>query len=192
VDESWDELEAWARAKDHDARAFAAIFDHHEARVFRYSLRLTENVHDAEDVTAAAFFELWRRRSAVRLVEDSTLPWLLVTATNVSRNQRRALRRYRALLDQLPRGGVDEISPTLDTVLETDRDLYRAMHSLGSVDASLLMLTAVEELPVKEAAALLGISDGAARVRLTRAKKRLRSRLRQPDVRVLAMDERNQ
>jgi RNA polymerase sigma-70 factor (ECF subfamily) len=191
VDQSWDELEAWGRAKDHDARAFAAIFDHHEARVFRHSLRLTRNVADAEDVTAAAFFELWRRRSAVRLVAGSTLPWLLVTATNVSRNQRRALRRYGSLLDQLPRGGVDEISPALDTVLEIDRDLYQAMRSLGSVDASLLLLTAVEELPVKEAAALLGISDGAARVRLTRAKKRMRSQLQQPDPRVLAMDERN-
>jgi RNA polymerase sigma factor (sigma-70 family) len=191
VDQSWDELEAWGRAKDHDARAFATIFDHHEARVFRHSLQLTHNVPDAEDVTAAAFFELWRRRSAVRLVADSTLPWLLVTATNISRNQRRALRRYRSLLNQLPRGGVDEISPSLDTLLETDRDLYQEMRNLGSVDASLLMLTAVEELPVKEAAALLGISDGAARVRLTRAKKRLRTQLQQSDARALAMDERN-
>jgi RNA polymerase sigma factor (sigma-70 family) len=191
VDQSWDELEAWERAKDHDARAFATIFDRHEARVFRHSLQLTQNVADAEDVTAAAFFELWRRRDAVRVVADSTLPWLLVTATNVSRNQRRALRRYRSLLDQLPRAGADELSPDLDTALERDRELYRAMHSLGSVDASLLMLTAVEQLPVKQAAELLGISDGAARVRMTRAKKRLRSQLRRPDVRMLAMDERN-
>ena len=190
MDQSWDELEAWGRAKDHDARAFATIFDHHEARVFRHALQLTQNVADAEDVTAAAFFELWRRRDAVRLVADSTLPWLLVTATNVSRNQRRALRRYRSLLDQLPRGGRDEISFGLETVLETDRDLYEAMRGLGSMDASLLMLTAVEELPVKEAAALLGISDGAARVRLTRAKRRLRSQLQRPEAGVLAMDER--
>ncbi len=68
MEAKWDELGDWARALEHDPRAFAAIFDHHETRVFRHALQLTGNQHDAEEVTAASFFELWRRRDVVRLV----------------------------------------------------------------------------------------------------------------------------
>ncbi|WP_396133584.1 RNA polymerase sigma factor [Arthrobacter sp. 1088] len=46
--------------------------------------------HDAEDATAAAFLELWRRREGVRLVDGSILPWLLVTTTNTARNLQRS------------------------------------------------------------------------------------------------------
>ncbi|WP_449374720.1 RNA polymerase sigma factor [Arthrobacter psychrolactophilus] len=59
--------------------------------------------HEAEDVVATVFLELWRRRVKVRLVDGSILPWLLVTTTNVARNTRRAAFRYRKLLNSLPR-----------------------------------------------------------------------------------------
>jgi RNA polymerase sigma-70 factor (ECF subfamily) len=176
VDGPWDELGDWSRALEHDPRAFAAIFDHHEGRVFRHSVQLADSYHDAEDVTAASFFELWRRREDVRLVADSTLPWLLVTATNISRNSRRGLRRYRSLLDHMPRGEYVG-APDLASRLHDHEELYQAMRTLNSNDATLLMLTAVEGLTMKEAAGLLGISDGAGRVRLHRAKQRLRDQL---------------
>lgn len=93
-----DEPAAWAAALGNDSDAFAVIFDLHRDRVYRLSLRMTANVHDAEDVTAAAFLELWRHRRSVRVVEGSVLPWLLVTATNLARNLAHGLRRYRALI----------------------------------------------------------------------------------------------
>lgn len=99
----FDESVAWRRALDGDGEAFGRLFDAHSARVFRHARRLTSDVHDAEDVVAAAFLELWRRRRDVRTVNDSVLPWLLVTATNLSLNHGRGLRRYRSLLDRLPR-----------------------------------------------------------------------------------------
>lgn len=101
-----DEALDWAEALSNDADAFAAIFDRHHDRVYRHALRLTENLHDAEDITAGAFLELWRRRKSVRVVGGSTLPWLLVTATNLSRNLTRGLHRYRMLIATLPRAEV--------------------------------------------------------------------------------------
>jgi RNA polymerase sigma factor (sigma-70 family) len=177
VDDRWDEEAEWARALDRDPRAFAAIFDHHEGRVFRHALRLVGSFHDAEDVTAATFFELWRRRDKVRLVQGTTLPWLLVTATNVSLNSRRALRRYRKLLDRLPRGSVVEESFWRDLEADDNDELFEAMKQLNPTDASLLVLTAVDGVPVSEVALILGISDGAARVRLHRVRQRLQQQL---------------
>lgn len=98
-----DDAGPWARSLDGDGAAFAELYDRHRDRVFRHAARLVTSQHDAEDVLAAAFLELWRRRGDVRLVGGSVLPWLLVTTSNVARNVGRGTRRYRTLLDRLPR-----------------------------------------------------------------------------------------
>ena len=88
-----DEQQAWASSLAGDGVAFGLIFDLHHQRVFRHVLRLTCDVHDSEDVVAAAFLELWRRRKDVPVVDGSVLPWLLVVANNLCLNRGRAMRR---------------------------------------------------------------------------------------------------
>ncbi|NHB83951.1 hypothetical protein G7085_02790 [Tessaracoccus sp. HDW20] len=83
-------------------------------------LRLVDRTADAEDAVAVAFLELWRRRDAVRVVQGSVLPWLLVTATHATRNLSRSSRRYRALLDRLPRPA--EARDVAETYLDTSVD----------------------------------------------------------------------
>jgi RNA polymerase sigma factor (sigma-70 family) len=171
------EGEPWAAALGGDAEAFAVVFDLHRDRVYRHALRLNGNAHDAEDVTAGAFLELWRRRTSVRLVEGSVLPWLLVTTTNLSRNAARSLRRYRAFLASLPRsaprGSSDQIA--FDQVEEgsATEQLRRSLRSLSDMDGALIALTAFEGYSPAQAAVVLGISDGAARVRLHRARAKV-------------------
>lgn len=88
-----DDAEHWRRAIAGEGDAFAAIFDRHRSRVLRHSLRLVPTASDADDIVAITFMEAWRRRRTVRFVDGSVLPWLLVTATNVSHNVRRSSRR---------------------------------------------------------------------------------------------------
>jgi len=120
VRSSRDEPGTWHAAPSGDADAFVALFDLHHNRVYRHALRMTANTHDAEDVTAAAFLELWRRRKSVRVVDGSILPWLLVTATNVARNLARGLRRHRALIGALPRA--EAASSAADIAVERIED----------------------------------------------------------------------
>jgi len=118
---------------------------------------------------------LWRKRRSVTPVGDSVLPWLLVTVLNLSRNLQRSTSRYRRLLRDLPRDvsveGVDAQS------FETQRRLADALGGLSPVDSALLLLTAVEGFAITEAAQTLGISPVTARVRLHRARARLRVEL---------------
>jgi RNA polymerase sigma-70 factor (ECF subfamily) len=117
-----------------DSEAFAAVFDLHKDRVYRHARRLLGNVDDAEDVNAGAFLELWRRRAAVRLVEGSVLPWLLVSTTNLARNSARGLRRYRALLASLPRSGpAHGVSEVAFDDIEEARAAERVRETLGSL-----------------------------------------------------------
>jgi RNA polymerase sigma factor (sigma-70 family) len=175
------EAEVWERACANDGRAFTSLFDAHRDRVFRHGLRLVDNAHDAEEVTSASFFELWRRRESVVLVSDSVLPWLLVTAGKIARNVSRGTRRYRALFDSLPRADdpldAEQIAFAQFEDYESLGFLRSAMKTLNQTDVSLIVLVVLEDYAITEAATLLGISDGAARTRLHRAKRKVREQL---------------
>lgn len=179
-----DEASAWSAALEGDGDAFGAIFDQNLDRVYRHALRLVGNAHDAEDLTAGAFFELWRRRSRVRVVEGSVVPWLLVTVGNLERNRARGLHRYRSVLAALPRGEPSRAAEdvTLEQMAEDDAvgAIREALCRLGPSDAALVALTAFDKLSPGQAAAALGIAPGAARTRLHRARTRMASQLGRP------------
>ncbi|MDI9890509.1 RNA polymerase sigma factor [Microbacterium sp. IEGM 1404] len=167
------DADLWRDALAGDGDAFGAVFDRHRDRVYRHSYRLVPHVADAEDVLAAAFLELWRRRGAVRLVDGSVLPWLLLTATNCARNLTRSRRRYQSVLDALPRDAV-VVDPPADPL---DAVLVAAVARLRPRDARLLALVALGDLEIADAAALVGLTPGAARVRLHRVRAALRQDL---------------
>lgn len=173
------ESDWWARSVSGDGGAFAALFDRHSDRVFRHTYALLSDVQDAEDATAAVFFELWRKRATVRVINGSVLPWLLVTASNTARNLNRSRRRYQALLRSLPHGdstGSAEEQAMLGlSVADTaDPSIVSVLRGMPTVDYLLLTMTTIEDFSVSEAAEAAGISSSAARTRLSRAKARLR------------------
>ena len=166
------EFQLWERARQNDGEAFGRLFDLHRHRVYRRALGLVESQHDAEDITAAAFFELWRKRHTVTPANGSVLPWLLVTAVNLSRNLRRSTSRYQRFLRGAPRGTPIE-EPDAE-IMETRRRLEASLRELSSVDGALLVLTALEGISLADAAGVVGLKPATARVRLYRARARLR------------------
>lgn len=178
-----DEAE-WSRACAADDRAFGELFERHHARVFRHALRLVMVPAEADEVMASAFLELWRRRSAVRLVDGSVLPWLLVTATHLSRNRVRGAIRYQRLLASLPREeAADAAVSALESLerIELRKRIHAALRRMSPTDAALMTLTVVDGLTTAEAGAAVGLAPGAARMRLSRARGRLRTLLASSD-----------
>ncbi|MEZ0493272.1 RNA polymerase sigma factor [Kineococcus sp. TBRC 1896] len=173
----------WAAARSGDGDAFAALFDRHHGRVHRHSARLLTTAADADDVTAATFLELWRRRDDVHPTTGSLLPWLLVTATNLTRNTTRSTRRYRDLLHRLHHQPAPHRTPDVADVAEVhtaahlDEPLATALRVLRTPDLQLITLVVLEDLTLTEAATVLGLSPGAAKTRLHRARTRLRTAL---------------
>ncbi|MHC5794938.1 RNA polymerase sigma factor [Lacisediminihabitans sp. FW035] len=170
-----NEAELWQRARQDDGWAFAQIFDLHRNRIHGRALSLMGNVHDADEIAAAAFFELWRKRRTVVLVDHSVRPWLLVATVNLSRNARRSTARYRRLLQSLP-----QPEPVLGHNAEQAEASLRLASSLGRLapdDAALFVLTALEGLSIAHAAQTIGLKPATARVRLHRARARLRTEL---------------
>jgi RNA polymerase sigma-70 factor (ECF subfamily) len=181
--DSGDETDAalWLRGLEGNGEAVAVIFDRHERRLFRAALRDARSTHDAEDVVATVFLELWRLRAKVRVVDGSLLPWLLVTTANVSRNAERSRRRHRNLLAKMPPDPPvsDSGEEALDNIvaLQRERRISAALQDLRPGDRQILILTAVEGLSLRESAAVLDISYDAAKARLVRARHRARKLL---------------
>jgi RNA polymerase sigma factor (sigma-70 family) len=170
----------WHRSLLGQADAFGTLYDRHRDRVFRHAYRLCGNHHDAEDIMAASFLELWRRRKQVRVVEGSILPWLLVTTTNMARNRARASLRYQRLLDSLPRSQ-EASDPAADPYRkyqnQLDQDLTTALNTLTAEDLHLVSLIVFEERTIAAAAAVLNLTPAAAKSRMHRARQRLRAAL---------------
>lgn len=155
-------------AVDREAR-FRRMCEAHTAAVLAYALRRTSR-DDAADVVAETFLVAWRRLDDVD--ERTALPWLYAVARNVLLSQRRATRRQQAIAERvavrLPEAG--EMPSGQPRVLD-------ALAALAEGDREVLMLAAWEELSSSEAARVLGCSATAYRIRLHRARGRLRERL---------------
>jgi RNA polymerase sigma-70 factor (ECF subfamily) len=159
-----------------DELALAALFDRYDARLFRHASRLLTHREDAKDAVTVAFFELWRKRASVRLVEGSPLPWLLNTVAHCARNLERSGRRYRALLDRVP---VSSSSPAVPG----ESDVMVALRRLPEREQAVVVLSVLEGYAEREVAQVLGIPVGTVKSRLSRAKAKLRGELAQEGAR---------
>jgi RNA polymerase sigma factor (sigma-70 family) len=165
------DAEDWQRVRAGDGEAFGRIWDRHRDRIRRHAHGLTGQWADAEDILAITFLEAWRNRSRVRLVEGSTLPWLLVTATNTGNNFRRSARRYARALERLP-----EAQPVAPSDYG-DLAATRALSLLSVSDQKIITLCVLFDYTAAEAAGVLGVPIGTVKSRLSRAKVRLTMQL---------------
>ena len=152
-----------------DARALSVLYDRHSVAVSRYAWGLAADRHDVEEVVQDTFVTLWRSARRIRLVQTSVLPWLLVTCRNHARN---VTRKHHAASVVAFEGDL----PWWDgsAAQEQLRWVMEAISELDAVDQRVCELCLVEGRPYKEAAAVLGISVGAIKQRVSRSRARLR------------------
>jgi RNA polymerase sigma factor (sigma-70 family) len=171
------DAELLARAGSGDADAFGALFERHGAAVLQFCFRRTADASLAEDLTSIVFLEAWRKRGKLELFQESARPWLLGVALNVVRSQHRAQRRYADALARVPAPEPAE-SESEGAIARIDaeremRVLLETVSKLNRREREVLELCVWAELSTEEAARSLGISVGAVRSRLSRARRRL-------------------
>jgi RNA polymerase sigma factor (sigma-70 family) len=165
------------RAQRGERDAFGEFFARHAPAVLRFCFRRTGNAAVAEDLTSIVFLEAWRRRDRTVFFGGNARPWLFGVALNVLRSQARAERRHREVLARLP--AADAPEPESDAALarldaeREMREVLKAVEKLGRREREVLELCVWEGLSTDDAALALGISPGAVRSRLSRARRRL-------------------
>lgn len=161
------------------AREFERIYDEQLPDLLGFCLRRCASREDAADLVAEVFLVAWRRFADLPGGPQTRL-WLYGVAHRALANQTRAERRRRNLGARLAEHLAEAQAPDPAGVFEHDdqvRAVRQGLDALGDIDRALITLTAWESLTVAEAAKVLGLTAGAARVRLHRARARLRRAL---------------
>ena len=147
----------------------------HEGRtsLYRLALSITRNSADAQEAVAEAVCRAYERYPQLR--EREKLPqWLLRITANEAR--RLCQRRSRTVpLEDLPG------EPAAPEREPEDGALWQAVQSLPRDQREAVVLFYYEDLPTEEIARVLGTTPGAVRVRLSRAREKLRSILKEGD-----------
>ena len=164
------------RTRDEVDRSFEHLYRLHRREVYGASLRELGNVHDAEDVTQAAFVDAYR---AILRGSRPVSPraWLLAIAENVRR------RRFRAA-GRRPREerGDPERMPASEPPREQTEALVAAVQSLPPLQREVFLLREIGGLSYAEIGARVEASVGSVQMLLFRARRALRAELEPPAV----------
>ena len=161
---------------DEARRRFTAMYDTHRNQVWAYAAWLADR-QLADDLVSDTFVVAWRR---LRDVPDPALPWLLGVARNMVREHIRSAGRRGSLALELTDWADATATANPDDAVATRVDVLRALAALPEKDREVLILTAWHELTPAETALVVGIAPTAVRVRLHRARKRLKATLETP------------
>jgi len=151
------------------ALTFEELYERHFQDVHRFALWLSGDPSEADDVASETFVRAWVRRD--RLRTETLKGYLMAIARTVFVDRRRKARTMAPLPASLKDG-----APGPHREMSARRDLRqvrRAMAWLRELDRAALILRAEQEMAYAEIARVLGISEGAARVRVHRARRRL-------------------
>src|SRR5438046_1604113 len=175
------DVDLWRRAAGGERDAFGELFNRHVKAVSTFCFRRTANWALAEDMTSAVFLQAWRRRSEVRMSNDSVLPWLYGVATNLLRNIARSDHRRDAAVSRVAPAAVgpdfaDDLAERLDDQRRM-RETLATVELLSRPEQDVLALCVWQGLSYEQAAVALGVPVGTVRSRLSRARDHLRELL---------------
>lgn len=167
-----------AGAQRGQQHAFAQVFDRHVRAVFWQAFKHVQDADAAQDIVQDAFYLLWQKREAVQIVDESVLPWLMVTAHNLARNAHRKTQRQAALtlVDDITADGTAEPDAVVEAEI-VSAHIETAISKLSELDRQIFDLCIDQELSYEQAASQLGITHDTVRNRLSRLKQRLRGDL---------------
>jgi RNA polymerase sigma-70 factor (ECF subfamily) len=149
---------------------FHSLFERYARDVYRFALYLAGDPSLAEEITQETFVRAWVTPGEIR--EGTVKGYLLTIARNLFLAERKRLARQ-VVLD----GAVPDLQPGPEAVASGRLELaavLEALQALPETDRAALLLHAQEGLPYAAIASALGLSIVAVKVRVHRARVKLR------------------
>lgn len=160
----------------------SVLFEGDYQRIFRYIMSMIRDTAEAEDLTQETFLRAYRRRDTLR-DEVAQTAWLYRIATHVSLDR---LRQYARRAPTESDTDLDEVdvpepdAPSLQQVIERDEMsgcVQGFLNRLADSYRAVILLHDMHDLTASEIARLLGESLDTVKIRLHRARLKLRAAL---------------
>ena len=148
---------------------FHAFYERHAPRVRRWALFLCGDPALADDITSETFVRAWTAPGPLR--QETVKSYLLTIARNLYRDSLRRTRRTVELNEAQPDSRATALKQAEDRSELTF--VLAAVQQLPEADRVALLLRAQEDMPYEEIAETLGLSVGAVKVKIHRARLKL-------------------
>jgi len=164
---------------EREVKNVSVIFEGDYQRIFRYIMSMIRDTTEAEDLTQETFLRAYRRRDSLR-DEGAQTTWLYRIATHVCLDRlrqyaRRAPKESEIDLDEMDVAEPD--TPSLQQEIERDEMsecVQSYLNNLSDSYRAAILLHDMHELTAPEIAQLLGLSLDTVKIRLHRARNKLR------------------
>lgn len=150
---------------------FLGRIQRHKGILFKVSKMYMDNPDDQQDLFQEIVLQLWKAYESFK-GESQFSTWMYRVAINTSivflKKEKRKIDKYEIASENVKdeEGEADEQEIRL-------QHFYKAVHQLDKIDKAIIFYQ-LEGYSHKEIAINLGISEGNARVKLNRAKEKLR------------------
>jgi RNA polymerase sigma-70 factor (ECF subfamily) len=179
-----DDAELVKRVLAGEKAAFGTLIDRYRLEALRLARRMLGDTFDAEDVTQEALLRAFLGLRTLRVPERFG-PWLLGIVVNLSKMRLRARRDWHPADDShggcVPENStLADLQPSPEAIYEV-RELHEivlaAVRTLPNDQQQPIRMHYVDGLSLWDIGRLAGVPVGAVKVRLHRARARLRSAL---------------
>jgi len=164
-----------------DQQAYGSLVNRYQNYVFTLALRFTKNREDAEEVSQDIFIKAYRALADFRGASKfSTWLYTIVNTTCIT-----FLRKKRMEVHSLDNEKVFEVADSQDSGMRANlveqksriSMVNNAIKMLSTDDAEVITLFYKGEQTLEEIAQILGIEANTAKVRLHRARTRLKEKM---------------
>lgn len=153
-----------------DQDALEALYAETRAAVYGFSLSITKNGADAEDVLHETYLNVWSAAGSYRS-KGTPMAWLLAIAKNLSLMKLRERKRWQELEPE-----EWELLPAAPGAGVEDRQLLESvLNRLAEEERQIVMLHAVAGMKHREIAALMDLALPTVLSKYHRALKKLRT-----------------
>ncbi|MFZ1262739.1 MAG: RNA polymerase sigma factor [Chitinophagaceae bacterium] len=166
---------------DGDHQAYAGLVNRYQNYVFTLTLRIVKNREDAEEVAQDVFIKAYKYLADFRGASKFTT-WLYTIVNNTCIS---FLRKKKLDIHSLDNEKVFEMAGNLDSGMKANlvehksklAMVHDAIGLLNADDAQIITLFYKAEQSLEETAQILGIEVNTAKVRLHRARTRLKEKM---------------
>lgn len=164
---------------DGNQQDYAILIKRYQVNVFRTVMGFVHNKEDSEEITQDVFVKAYQSLSSFS-GKAAFSTWLYRIAVNISLNYLRKKKRRRfwiGLSDFLQVASKDKSAETVITERSDSAVIQLALDALPEKQRLAFVFTKYEELPQKQVAEIMQISEGAVEQLILRAKMNLQKKL---------------
>jgi RNA polymerase sigma-70 factor (ECF subfamily) len=158
-----------------DATAFGELYDIHVDQIYRHIFYRVGNISDAEDLTQQVFIRAWQAIGRYQRKSVPFLAWLMTISRNLVIDFYRAHKEKGSLDDEYEATNQEPGPEQLTETKLEHRELIKTITRLPEEYRQVIIMRFIDDSSYEEIAAALKKSQGAIRVTLHRALKKIRA-----------------